>query len=684
MNIIDALKTTVEAVKKWTSNELTNKVDKEGNKKLTDENYSSADKTKVSNMATGLAVLDGKLYLTNNDGIIEESATTLPSGGGGGGGGSSSASITLNNLLDSNEITVAYGGSANLVFEYASSETDKAAQAYIYLSGNLKKTYSINPGTNTIDIGELIGEGVNDVKLTVSDIYSNSKSLSFVVNAVSLKLTSTFDDSQIFSGDVTIRYIPTGLISKDVHMVLDGVDTVIDTTSETGKQRTYVISSSKLYHGVHDIVLYLSAEVNGISIVSNKLYFSIISVDAGATTPVISSVCTVDTLTQGEQLQINYLVYDPVNLTTQVTLTISQGGKTYSTAVRTVDRTRQTWFTRDYPVGEDVVFTITYGNISRTHIVTIVENQIDISIKETDLEFQLSAAGKSNNDDDRDTWESGEVTTTFSNINWDSTGWVDDENGDTVLRLSGDAKAVINFEPFKTDARSTGRTLELVFAIRDVNDRKAIAISCMDDAGIGFFVTADTSSFSSEQTSVSCNYTDEERVAVTYVVEPRTENRMLSVYLNGVLSGVKQYQETDNFQQSLAKSIEIGSSYCSVDLYSIRSYDTALTASEVRDNYIAGIADVTTKLSLYEDNDVYDSYGNLSFSKVQNKLPVFLITGELPTYKGDKKKVIISFTHPEKPTLNYEDAATLDVQGTSSQFSKLGTVLRNQYDKILV
>jgi hypothetical protein len=77
MDIITALRATIEAIKNWVDVELGNKVDKVENKQLTDQNYSLEDKTKVDNMATGLAFVDDKLYLQNNDGIIEESAVIL-------------------------------------------------------------------------------------------------------------------------------------------------------------------------------------------------------------------------------------------------------------------------------------------------------------------------------------------------------------------------------------------------------------------------------------------------------------------------------------------------------------------------------------------------------------------------------------------------------------------------------
>jgi hypothetical protein len=657
ISIMEALKNVTESISEWANEKLNNKVDKVSNKGLSTNDYTTADKNKVANMANDLVVIDSKLYLAQDGVPIEESAVTLPSSGGGG----TSATITLKNLLDSNTLTVAVGGEANLKFSYASSEDDGNGTAYIYVGGILKGTATIVTGDNILDISEYIGEGTNEVKLTCMDIYSNSKPLSYTVNAISLKITSTFDDSQIYSGDISVRYIPYGAVEKTIHFVVDDND-ITATVSETGKQQTQVIPA--MSHGTHLLKIYATATVNGTDIKSNELLFDILCITDGATTPMIASAYGVTSVTQGELVNIPFMVYDPSNMETEITLTIKQGSEVHSTATRTVGRTRQIWSTRDYPIGQ-VTFTITYGSVNKSHIITVIENDIDVSVKETDLEFQLKAAGKSNSDNERDVWSSGDVTTTFEYVNWESTGWVNDENGDTALRLSGDAKATINFMPFATDARQTGRTIEMEFAIRDVNNRDAVAISCLS-GGIGFTVTADTAKLMSEQTTISCNYTDEEKVRVTFVIEPKSEYRMMSVYLNGVLSGVKQYPENDNMQQNPTVNVIVGSPYCSVDLYAIRTYNVALTAMEARDNYIADITDISEKLATYEDNDIYDDFGGLSFSSLKDKIPVLVITGALPTFKGDKRKVTVTYTDPLNPILNFEDSAQIDVQGTSS------------------
>lgn len=673
MDVMSALRKITTSIKEWADE---NKVQKVNGKGLSTNDYTNVDKNKVKNMPNNLLILDGKLYLAQDGIALNDSAVTLPSGGGTGG---LSATITLKNLLSSTTITTAVGSAAILKFSFESSEDESGGTAYIYVGGNLKTTVPIITGENSIDIGPYIGEGSNEIKLTCSDVYSNSKSLSYVVNAINLRITSTFDDSQIYTGNINVRYIPYGAVEKTIHFVVDNVDTTV-VVKETGRQQTQVIPA--MYHGTHTLKIYATATINGSEVKSNELLFDILCASEGSTTPMISSAYAITSVTQGELVNIPFVVYDPSNMEAEITLTIIHNNKTYSTSTRTVDRTRQFWSTRDYPIGE-VTFTITYGSINKSHKITVVENDIDVSVKETDLEFQLRAAGKSNSDNDRNVWTSGDVTTTFEYINWESTGWINDENGDTALRLSGDSKATINFMPFKSDARQTGRTIEMEFAVRDVNNRDAIAISCLS-GGIGFTATADTAVLTSEQTQIACNYTDEEKIRIAFTIEPRSEYRMMSVYLNGVLSKTEQYPENDNLQQTTPVNITVGSPYCSVDLYAIRSYNTALTKDEIRDNYIADITDIGEKAALYADNDIYDAFGYLSFSALKDKIPVLVITGPLPQSKGDKKNVSVTYTDPLNPSLNFEDSATIDVQGTSSQYSNLDTVLRNQYEKILV
>ena len=660
MNVLDALKQVTTSIKSWVDENKVAKVDGKG---LSTNDYTNSDKNKVSKidkMANDLVVIDGKLYLAQDGVPLEESAVTLPSGGSGS---SSSTTITLKNLLDSTTITAAVGGDAILKFNFESSEDNTGGICYIYVGDTLKGTASIISGDNEINVGSYVSEGANNVKITCSDIYSNSKSLSYVVNTVAIRITSTFSDAQVYNGDITIRYIPYGLIEKTIHFVVDDVDTTV-TVTETGTQQTQVIPA--LYHGSHSFKLYATATINGTEIKSNELVYDIMSVEDGATTPIIGSAYNVSEIIQGNLVNIPFTLYDPSNMEGEVVLKIVSNGEVFSSTTRLVDRTQQYFATRIYPAGS-VDFIIEYGVISKQHTINVVENSIDVSIKETDLKFELKSAGRSNSDTNRDVWADGDITTSFDYLNFDSTGWIQDAMGDTALRLSGEATATINFEPFKEDARQNGLTIELTFAIRDVNNREAIAVQCLS-SGIGFTITGDTATLSSEQSQVFCKYDDETKISVSFVIEPRSQYRLMQVYLNGISSDSAQYSTTDNWQQVSPSKIIIGSPLCCIDLYSVRVYNTALTAKEIQKNYIASITDLDRQMSLYVDNDVYDLYGNLSFSELKKQIPVMVIRGDLPQSKGDKKKVQVFYTDNVNSEYNFEDNATLDIQGTSSQY----------------
>lgn len=659
MDIMNAFKKVTFSIKEWVDE---NKVQKVSGKGLSANDYTTIDKNKVANIPNDLVILDGKLYLAQDGNPLTDSAVTLPEGGSGGG---SSATITLTNLLDSNNLTVAVGQEAKLNFSFLSSETDANGTAYIYVNDVLKTSVAIVSGENSIDISQYIIEGTNDVRLVCMDIYSNNKSLSYSVNAMTLKITSTFDSTQVYSEDINVRYTPYGAIEKTIFFVIDEQEHTVIVT-ETGKQQTYIISA--MSHGVHTLKIYATATINGVLVKSNELNYDVMCVEGSITTPMIASSYSVTSVTQGELVNIPFIVYDPLVMNTEIALVITNNGKTYYSTLRTVDQTLQYWTTRDYPVGDSVTFTITYGTISKSHVLTVVENNIDVAVKTTDLEFQLKSEGRSNEDNDKEIWTSGDITTSFEYINWESTGWIQDNDGDVALRLSGDGKAIINFMPFATDSKQTGRTIEMCFAIRDVNNRDAVAISCLSD-GIGFIATADTCTLKSEQSEISCSYIDEEKIYITFVIEPKSEYRVMYLYINGVMSGAVQYPDNDNLQQANPVAITIGSEYCSIDLYMIRSYSTALTMYEVADNYIADITDVGKKLLVYEDNDIYDDFGSLDYNDLKDKIPICIITGSLPTYKGDKKKVTFSYTDPFNPSLDFEESnVTLDIQGTSSQY----------------
>ena len=630
----------------------------------------------------GLAYEENMLWLTSDGEQVGDPVEVIGGSGGGGGGGGTSSIVRIINNNGTSTIATASGQPVTLKFTFTSLENDEPTgdcTCSIMVNGLTKTTYPIHQGYNEKDISEYLVAGTNSVRITCTDQYGVYKRLTYYISVVDLSLSSTFDDSMTFTEDILFKYTPNGAIEKTIHFIVDKVEIGTSTITASGKQTTRILPF--MSHGVHSLEVYATAILEGQEMESNHLVYDIMCVEDGNVSPMISSAYNVKKVKQGEQINIPYTVYDPTKLGADITLqiyTMENGTKkVYSETGITVGRERQYWNTRHYPIGT-VNFAIVYGDISKTHIIEVAENIIDVEPATNDLDAYLTASGRSNKEANPAVWTDKDVTTTFDSFNWSSNGWIEDDNNEVALRLNGDSNIKINEKPFDSDLRVYGKTIEMEFAIRDVNNRDAKVISCMSN-GIGFEVTADRATLKSEQTTVECFFGDEEKVRLAFVVESRNEYRLLSIYLNGVRSVVKRYPDNDNFQQSSPVPISVGSKLCSVDLYSFRSYSTALTDNEIRDNYISDIQDIVRKQELNEDNKVYDDFNNISYEKIKDKIPVMIIVGDLPKSKGDKKTVTIKYEDCFQPNFNFIDTCTIDVQGTSSQYF----VIKNYKEKFV-
>lgn len=630
----------------------------------------------------GLLYENNMLYLTAG-GIVVSDPVGPISGGTGGGGGSYGTVVKIKNENTSTALTVTKTDAVVLKFSFTSTEDDVPtgdATCTIYVGNVAKETKTIPQGSNEVDVTKYLVTGTNNVKVTCTDIYGGSRSLAYTVSVIELSVTSTFDATSIYKSDFTYRYTPYGQVEKTIHFVIDGKEVASKTMSASGKQNTQVLPVQK--HGVHSLEVYATSELNGKTVYSNRLLYDVLFEEADNDTPMIASVYDVKTLAQGEQVSIPYIVFDPTTLTSEVELIIlNTNGEEVSKQTLVVDRLQQRWNTRVYPQG-NITFRIAYKDQVKDHNVLITAPELDIRSEEDSLQLYLTSLGRSNNESDPGVWEytsteesgTGQIytKTTFDGFNWKSNGWIADANGDTCLRLTGDATAEIEFPLFKTDFKPSGKTIEFEFAIKDVNNRDAVVIDCYSN-GIGLKMTADTAIFNSLSTEVKCNYKENEKVRVSFTIDDSSElsTRLVSVYLNGILSSVQQYPTTDNFEQSPYVNIRLGSPYCGLDLYSVRVYDTSLSPSQMTNNYIADLLNIVEKMSVYEDNDIYDDFGTISYDKVKSKIPVITFVGKMPTYKGDKKKnsVRMIFEDPIHPELNFDEILKeIDVQGTSSQY----------------
>lgn len=606
------------------------------------------------------------LYLTSNGQIIG-TGVQVATTGGSGGGGSMIYNPTMKNLLDSRVFTVSEGTKVELRFSYTSVDDegvdDGPGIGRVIVNKVTRQTFSVVQGINTVDVTAYLAAGANTIQIQAENSEGTISTLPYTVTVAAAYLASNFDASAVFDGPIPFVYTPTGIADKTVHFELDDeeIGTAIVTTS--GRQQPYTIPAQN--HGSHSLKVWFECEIEGDTVKSNTLYFTLICIEEGDTTPIVAvSNQLLGSVEQFSNIVAKYRVYDPGNMSTAITLEVN--GEVVQNL--TVDRSEQTWTYRPMAVG-NLTQTIRCGDeyVSWTQMVT--ESKIQVDAETSALALHLSSYGRSNNEENPGVWESGNISCEFSDFNFVSDGWLQDTEDNTVLRVTGDARLHIPYKIFAYDFRTTGKTIEFELATREVLNYDAEVINCFS-GGRGFSITAQQLMLTSEESKLGTRYKEDEHIRVTFVVEKRNENRLILSYVNGIMSGAVQYPENDDFSQFDPVGITIGSNECTTDLYNIRVYDNNLTRYQVLDNWIADTQNVDERMIRYLRNQIYDAYGRVVISQLPSDLCYLVIQcPTLPQFKGDKKTCsgyFVDLTHPERSfTFNN---ANIDVQGTSSQY----------------
>lgn len=615
---------------------------------------------------------EGLLYLTSGGERIGDGIKVATSGGGGGGGESNNAVLTLKNTTGWMYKSIAAGAECPVSFTWSSIEDEMSTGngvLKISIGNTVKLTKQITQGDHTEDVGPLLAAGTNTVKVNITDTYGNSRSINLSITAVALELTSTFDASVAYEGDIDFRYVPTAAATKTVHFKVDSTELDSVEVVASGREQSYTIPAQS--HGMHFLEVWFEADIEGETVESNHLHYTLICTESGKTTPIIAVDWRRSTVEQFETLAIPYTVYDPMSLTATVTLHSSETGESED---RTVDRTQQTW---NYRVENEGALELELSCIgadgvspaSVTIVLTATATAVDVEAETSNLSLHLSSYGRSNTEANPGTWKYGAVEAELTGFNYTSDGWLQDDDGVTVLRVGGDARVAIPVQIFAEDFRSTGKTIEIEFASRSVLDYDAILATCFT-GDRGLEITAQQAVLASEKSTVTTNYKEDDHLRLSFVIEKRSGRRLIIGYVNGIISGMMQYPDNDDFSQAVPVNISIGSNDCTIDIYNIRIYESDLTRFQMLDNWIADTQDLSTKKDRFDRNNIFDDYGQILPDTLRpHQCYMVIQCPVLPTYKGDKKTCSGYYVDPVHPERSFTFAnAQIDVQGTSSQY----------------
>lgn len=595
------------------------------------------------------------------------------SGGGGGGGGSVTNSqmeftsgvdwVTKNYVIDKTvdpEDRVALPITVNWSSTLDGQPTGAGA-LILYVNNMQRYSANVQQGNVTINVAPYLSTGENVVRIAIVDAYDKTGYRNYRVNAIDLSISSSFDSGTPVTGALAFPYTPMGAVTKEVHFKLDGTELETYTTSISNRQLSYAIPAQE--HGVHSLEVWYTTEINGEEVESNHLYYEFMALESGETDAGIWSNFNQSAVRQFDTVTIPFKVYAPSAMSVETNIYEND------TLISTAAYDRQ-WHNISYPADTagDITIKIAAAGAEKEISLHVDALNIPVSAETEGLELFLSSKGHSNSDTQRAVWTSGNYAMQFTGMNWVSNGWIPDSDDVTAMRFSGNGRGYIDFKPFATDRRASGFTFEVEFAARNVRDYEAEIMSCFS-GGRGIALSAQTAVLRTEQSEIGTQYGENTHVRVSFVGMKMSDKRLLLLYANGILSGVVEYPENDDFSQISPVGISFGGNGADLDLYTVRYYSHDLTMQQMTDNFTADAPSGREMLNRYNRNNVYDEYGNIVIEKLPANLPYLVITGALPTYKGNKLKVSGRYVDPLHPEKSFSFAnAEIDVQGTSSQY----------------
>lgn len=589
--------------------------------------------------------------------------------GGGGGGSATTAVMTFSNTSGWRAKTIPIGGTCPFTFAWSSLDGNNPTGPGVMkiISGsNVLTSQEVNQGNVTVDLAPYCQEGNNALRVQVEDVDGQVRYANLTVTVAVIRLVSSYDASTPVDGAFTFASTPTGgNLQKTFYYVVDGTVVGTQVTSVSGRQVSYVIPAQS--HGAHSLRVYFEVVINNETVRSNELYYEFIATEPLNYTKIIASSFNQSSVAQYTTIQVPVTVYDPASLTTEVV--VSANGTAIST--QEWDRTEHSISYRCSDAGS-LTLRIAAGSQHKDITLTVTESEINVEAETQDLALFLSSAGRSNSETDPAIWTfgtgAGAIAATFTDFNFESDGWQQDEDGVPALKVSGNARLTIPYQIFANDFKTGGKTIEIEFSTANVTDYDANVLSCIS-GGIGLTLTAQKATLKSMQSEISAQYKEDEHIRLSLSIEKASEHRLIYMFLDGIPCGMMQYPATDIFAQETPVGISVGSSDCTISLYCIRVYDNDLTAYQVLDNYIADTQDGYKMQELYTRNNIFDEDGStILAAKLPPTLPYIVVScDQLPTRKEDSFECYGRFVNPAYPSRSFTfEGATIKPQGTSS------------------
>lgn len=465
----------------------------------------------------------GDLILNSTDGVfyrvveVDLEAQTMycailavsGGGSGGGGGGGSTMSKKIGITLKALETSNLINGQACYLTYTANSGTETDGSV---MDERLTVNWVISEviGTSTIDYAQ----GVIDVNTGVTSQFefgtklrqnaksrvtmwavgmnsgeSTKKYCEVVTADLRLEESANFSNLNFYRPNaVSLQCNAIGAMDKILEFYFDDNLVLSKTLNASADNfQSYTVSESLATHGSHMCKMELYQGIQNGSTITKGLHagtieFEIGVVAQGATDPVIWLGNYKNEYYNYDNIQIPYIVYDPVN-TAEAVVNLKKNGVEIASSPRTIDTTTLKWNYFEITDAEiDMINRYSIGcgeNVERSIIFTVVQDPTRTMeyVKQENLILNFESKGRSNAESavNRATWvnEDETVKAVFTDFNWYNNGWILDENNQACLRISNGARFSLpigNLTFASNDASKQSNSIEFQFKVRNIQD----------------------------------------------------------------------------------------------------------------------------------------------------------------------------------------------------------------------
>lgn len=543
------------------------------------------------------------------------------------------------------------------------------------------------------NVDKYIKEGTNTIVVGVSGQTTlAATTVAITYQVVNLVLKDEFNISKVYrpsNGDEQIEVIWSveGQGTKVVEWYIDGTqlpfDRVVDEVVSISGGSPKYISLASLGDGVHSLQMRAYTTINSERFYTDTLYrnfFVYDGVDSNTMIGVALNIPKANGVVTNENSLVIYDIVQYVPYTFKFA-TFSPSGEANTNVDIYLGEDKKGSIASKNNVVNEFLFVSNKTGATALRLVTsskelsipanVAVTNMNLREITTGLAFDFNANGRSNNANDKDQWSFGSYSATFNGFNWnDTSGWVNNR-----LHISNGATFSVNYAPLSANPVALGRTIEIEFATTNVINDDTI-ICDLRENGVGILITATKVLLHSQEgVEIVNEFKENENVRFAFVINRNanvTNKGLAFIYTNGIAARCVNYSISDDFESNTNISFS-GSQNAEVLLKAIRVYNQALSYDDILNNFILYRDNVKEMLDVYDRNNVYEE-GSETFSpeKMSNRLPVMIVTGDIPTLENTNDKdtqivVDIEYINMQDPSKSFTmQNAAMRPQGTSS------------------